>query len=253
MKNLATAQGAVEASIKARKELISGLEKLVDSHRAKLAEDETTAMDLATRKEGIEAKKKEVEDGIMRGLSTPSSPDIPTPTSAANGTGQTNSKEIERPEAEGFTPPPPDIETFTPPPQAMDTEEGTATGDSAPFVGEDNPMDRRYTSTTGAEDIHELPPQLNAPPPSYEPPPALPKQDSAAAAANDFLNSLNVGQVRQASSEIPAAATNGSTGDPRLKRRKLSHKNSNDVDEDIFGVAGVGGVDEDGVGALLGQ
>ena len=65
MKSLATAQGAVEASIKARKELISGLEKLVEKNKEKLAEEETTATDLSTRKEGVEVKKREVEDGII--------------------------------------------------------------------------------------------------------------------------------------------------------------------------------------------
>jgi regulator of Ty1 transposition protein 103 len=38
MKTLASAQGAVEASIQARKELIVGLEKLLESNRAKLAD-----------------------------------------------------------------------------------------------------------------------------------------------------------------------------------------------------------------------
>ncbi|KAK3719960.1 hypothetical protein LTR37_004083 [Vermiconidia calcicola] len=246
MKNLATAQGAVEASVNARKELIAGLEKLVENNRAKLAEDETTAADLATRREGVEAKKREVEDGIMRGLSTPSSPGIPTPA-AANGLSPTNSRGFERPETEGFTPPPPDVESFTPPPQ-----EETMTGDPAPLLGEDTPAERSFTSTTGAEDIHEQPPQLTEPAPAFEPPPALQTAESAsAAAANDFLNSLNIGQVRQASAEIPAAAT---TGDPRLKRRKMSHKSSEDVDADIFGgMNGAGGVDEDGISAMLGS
>ena len=240
LRNLSEAQGAVDASIKARKELLTGLEKLVESNRAKLAEEETTATDLTTKKESIEAKKKEVEDSILRGLS-PSSPDMPTPTSTGNGI---NSKEIERPEAEEFTPPPPDVETFTPPPQDLETE----TGDLAPLLGDADPIDPGFTTTTGAEGIYEQPPQLTEPAPAFEPPPALPQQDPAAA-ANAFLNSLNVGQVRQASTEIPSAATNGSPGDPRLKRRKMSHKAS-DVDEDMFGV---GGVDEDGVSALLGQ
>lgn len=274
MKHLANAQGAVEASIKARKELLSGLEKLVESNRAKLAEDETTSRDLATRKEGVESKKKEVEDGIMRGLSTPSSPDIPTPASAGNGTKQVNGAEVEAPEAEGFTPPPPDVEAFTPPPAAQaepDLEEITLTGDPVPLVGVDAPAERSFTTTTGAEDIQESPPKLNEPPPAFEPPPALqpsesPSQSASAVAANEFLNNLNMsmnmnaGQVRQASQEIPEGARDprllsGTTGDPRLKRRKMSHQKSNggDLDEDMFGAGAMGGVDEDGVAALLGH
>ena len=260
MKNLATAQGAVEASIAARKELLSGLEKLVESHRGKLAEDETTATDLGTRREGVEAKKREVEDGIMRGLSAPSSPEILTPNAAhSNGAVST---EIERPEAEGFTPPPPDVEAFTPPPAAAEQDEAES---PATLVsgGEDGAamIERSFTFTSGAENIYEQPPHLIEPVPAFEPPPAL----DSAAAADEFLNNLHVGvdveQVRHASTEIPSPAA-ASSGDPRLKRRKLSHKASSgsgggDMDPDIFGGQGSGmaeglGVDEDGISALLG-
>ena len=272
MKNLATAQGAVEASINARKQLLAGLEKLVESNRAKLAEEETTATDLASRRDGVEMKKKEVEDGIMRGLSAPSSPDIPTPTSAtlSNGTfaPTSNGAEVARPEAEDFTPPPPDVESFTPTPPAQQQEtEMTPIGDPIPLLSEESAFEQAFASTTGAEAIHELPPNFNEPPPTYEPPPVLQTRESssvdAAAQANEFLNSLNVvgggagGQIRQASSELPAAAANGDQpGDPRLKRRKMSHpkpSRNKDVDEDIFGVGNVGGVDEDGISALLRQ
>jgi regulator of Ty1 transposition protein 103 len=253
-KTLATAQGAVEASLKARTDLIAQLEKLVQSQRERLQSDEATFAELQGKREGVEAKKNDVEDGIMRGLSTPSSPDIPTPTNTSNSAFATGlngnadrdsadeRRELDRPEAEDFTPPPPDRDIISPVAEAMTPEEG--------------PMDPRtrrarnsFTSTTGAESIHEHPPNFNEPPPTHEPPPALPVDPSnAAAAAEQFLSSLTasgVGQVRQASTEIP----NGSS-DPRLKRRKLSHQSPVRREEE-FATSIDAGVDEEGISALL--
>ncbi|KAK5123721.1 hypothetical protein LTR85_002357 [Meristemomyces frigidus] len=257
MRNLASAQGAVEASIKARRELLDGLEKLVESNRSKLSEEEAAAADLSTKREGIEAKKKEVEDGIMRGLSAPTSPTAGnTPLSAGgaqtNGSATNGGAEPAAPETEGFTPPPPDVESFTPPPAAY----GTTTGDIAAMGGPDEYEDAepRLANTTGAENLTEQPTQFDEPPPEFEPPPAM----QASNAANDFLANLDMpaqqpqGMARQASGEIPASSLNGNPGDPRLKRRKMSHRPSTDVDEDIFGSGAAGaGVDEDGVAAML--
>jgi len=262
LRNLASAQGAVEASINARQELLAGLEKLVESNRSRLVEDEATAADLASKRESIETKKKEVEDGIMRGLSNPSSPHESTPPIGfladppVNGgtDGHIPSTEPAAPEAEGFTPPPPDVESFTPPPASE-----TLTGDPLAVLGEATPAEHLLTSSTGAEAIREQPPALNEPPPAFEPPPALPDPSkgtgAAAAAADDFLNNLNSERVRQASTEFPAAATNGNPGDPRLKRRKMGHHkpSTGDVDDEMFGSEAVGGVDEDGISAMLEQ
>jgi regulator of Ty1 transposition protein 103 len=265
MKNLATAQGAVEASIKARKDLLAGLGKLIDSNRAKLAEDEATAQDLSIRREGIEAKKKDVEDGIMRGLSTLDSAGVSDPALVGLGAqvnGGTNGHRggpvQGSPETEGFTPPPPDVEEFTPPPQESTTE----TGDPAPLIGDVNePNERLLANTTGAERLQEQPPKLDEPAPAFEPPPALSHETSdAMAAANSFLENLSAtmpshfsqAQTRQASSELPPDGSDGGAGDPRLKRRKLSHKSGGNIDEDIFGVGDVGGIDEEGVTAMLG-
>ena len=259
-KTLASAQGAVEASLKARTNLISQLEELVSKHRTQLESEEALFADLTSKREGTEAKKNEVEDGIMRGLSTPSSPDIPTPTNISNssflpnpnGSGNDSAderRELDRPEAEDFTPPPEDRDII----EAVD----------------DIPTDPRmrqarnsFTSTTGAEAIQELPPDFNEPPPAFEPPPAmsppapaptgLVDPSNAAAAAEQFLSNLSasgLGQVRQASQEIP----NGSA-DPRLKRRKLSQQSpvrrESGVEEDVA-TAFDAGVDEEGISALL--
>ncbi|EMC94058.1 hypothetical protein BAUCODRAFT_53492, partial [Baudoinia panamericana UAMH 10762] len=117
LRSLATAQGAVEASVRARRELLAGLERLVQESKVKLAEDEATMEMLGVRKEGIEVKKREVEDGIMRGLSNPSSPVAASAPAteglAQDGAVQTNGNGAEStaPEAESFTPPPPEIES----------------------------------------------------------------------------------------------------------------------------------------------
>lgn len=275
MRNLASAQGAVEASIQARRELLLGLEKLLESNRAKLSEEEASAADLTARREGIEAKKKEVEDGIMRGLSAPTSPTVGTPVSA--GASQTNGTATNggaAPEAESFTPPPPDVESFTPPPVDTELDEavGTDTGIDAALGGPDMTLDNPNSilaNTTGADNLTEQPPTFNEPPPAFEPPPVLSTEAALSTtenAANDFLANLDVplaatpkaqvqGMTRQASGEIPAMSANGNSGDPRLKRRKMSHakpSTGGDVDEDIFGAGAGTGVDEDGIAALLG-
>lgn len=268
MRNLASAQGAVEASIAARRELLAGLEKLVESNKSKLGEEESTVENMRLRKEGVEAKKREVEDGIMRGLSsTPTSPTVGTPNSASAGVSQQNGDtpgtfvkdfatavpEPAAPEAEGFTPPPddsaPEMEGFTPP-------------SAGEFLGTEDPG----TNPTGADLLTEQPPNFEEPPPAFEPPPALqtgPSLNTTEAAAENFLNDLstsmaaqqNQSMVRTASGEIPATSMNGYPGDPRLKRRKMSHQKSEaGVDRDIFGEgAGETGVDEDGISAMLAQ
>ncbi|KAK4542519.1 hypothetical protein LTR36_006772 [Oleoguttula mirabilis] len=268
MRNLATAQGAVEASIKARRELLDGLEKLVESNRTKLNAEEAAVADLSAKKEGIEAKKKEVEDGIMRGLSAPTSPtagNTPTGGAQTNGTLATNGGAAEpaAPETEGFTPPPPDVESFTP--LAEEEEYGTTTGDitasgdggGLDYYDDPEPV-LLASNPTGAENMPSEQPttDFNEPPPAFEPPPAM----QASNAANDFLANLNMPaqqqqppMVRQASGELPAGSVNGNPGDPRLKRRKMSHRPSTDVEDgDIFG-SGAAGVDEDGVAAMLAQ
>ena len=225
-RELRAAHGAVEASIKARKELLDGLEKLVESNRAKVVEEEATTTELQRKIDEVETIINEVEDSIMRGQDTPAS------NGHENGESWSG-LDPDRPEAEGFTPPPPDVEGFTPPPQdeaSADTLEGLS-------------GDQGYASTTGAEPMSEQPPNFDEPAPSYVPPPAT-ENTGSGAEHQDFLKNLlsQQGQVRQASGDMSA--------DPRLKRRKLSHNNGGDVDEEIFGGAGV---DEAGISAMLGQ
>lgn len=114
MKALANAETSVNESIKARKDLIAGLEKILESNKAELSKDEALQQELSSRRESTEAKKRDVEDKIMRGMAGAGSgtPDETQFAGATNG----NHDEIERPEYEALTPPP--VEALTPPPDA---------------------------------------------------------------------------------------------------------------------------------------
>ncbi|KAF2770695.1 DUF618-domain-containing protein [Teratosphaeria nubilosa] len=139
VKNLAKAEEAVEASIQARKELLAGLEKLMESNREKLTSEEAIMADLSAKKDGIETTRKEVEDSIMRGTSNPAtpttatSPHDPTNSNGANGHSTNGGAEPTAPEAEGFTPPPPDVESFTPPPPESGIDAPTSSTPLGPF------------------------------------------------------------------------------------------------------------------------
>ena len=120
LKNLANAEGAVSESIKARRDLIAGLKSIIETNRTTLASEEAQKETLITRKNVIEAKKREVEDGIMRGLSAPSTPVVahgsPISDPRTNGRvmqspNDNASVEPERPDVEELTPPPPESHT----------------------------------------------------------------------------------------------------------------------------------------------
>ena len=116
LKSLASAEGAVSESIKARSALLEGLETLLESNRRSLEKERGQLFELTTRKNTIDAKKRDVEDGIMRGLSAEDGTAGvvqgfagPTP----NGRGHDSaSAELERPQHEELTPPP--VESLTP-------------------------------------------------------------------------------------------------------------------------------------------
>ncbi|KAF6813429.1 DUF618 domain-containing protein [Colletotrichum sojae] len=106
LKSLANAEGAVAQCVKARKDLISELEKLLNANNEALAADEKQYAELTTRKAETEEKRREVELAIMRGLPAHEA-------SRSPGNGASTSPEPERPEVEALTPPP--VEAFTPP------------------------------------------------------------------------------------------------------------------------------------------
>ena len=106
LKKLANAEGAVAESIKARKLLIEGLEKMLDTNRATLETEEYQFAELSSRKLEIDTKKREVEDNIMRGFSS-SNPTTPI-GEISPGNQQspvTPGTEADRPEVEALTPP----------------------------------------------------------------------------------------------------------------------------------------------------
>ncbi|KAJ9625883.1 hypothetical protein H2203_004649 [Taxawa tesnikishii (nom. ined.)] len=150
------------------------------------------------------------------------------------------------PEVEGFTPP--SMEAFTP-----DASPGPE-GQLETTAGESAPRESLLESETFlADQIQEQGVNRNEPPPAFEPPPALQtgQQNDHSISPSigpDLLSTLNtLGQVRPASSTPP---TNGATADPRLKRRKISHKPA-DMDDEIFGT-GNGVEIDDEVAAMLG-
>lgn len=231
MKTLASAHSAVESSIKARTELIAGLEQLLQKNRSSLATDQATATELSTRLTATESRKREVEDGIMRGMSNPATPSNQSPGAGAadapsNGA---HGNEPTAPDYEEFTPPP-EVESFTPP-AIDDNEDSFAIGDNVP-------AEQLLADTSGAEVISEQQPTHDELPPSHEPPPVLESQPNKVLGA-DILSSLQMPQVRQASTELPTESA-----DPRLKRRKMSHNQPEEI-------IGADGVDEDGVAAML--
>ncbi|EXJ72548.1 uncharacterized protein A1O5_03694 [Cladophialophora psammophila CBS 110553] len=70
IKSLAAAESSVSASIKARKALIADLERILEINKTALAKEEETYLTLESRRASTEAKKREVEDAIIRGLSS---------------------------------------------------------------------------------------------------------------------------------------------------------------------------------------
>ena len=171
LRSLATAEGAVSESIKARQDLIKGLEKLLEANRAALAGEEIQHQELEERKSTVEAKKRDVEDGIMRGLSAETNSPAPlegTPGSDIHTNGdRETSVEPARPEIEELTPPP----------------AGTHTAVGSPFA-EEIP----FTTATGADIIQEQ--QLD----HTETAPVV--QPLLFPAGSDLLSSLSVPAAR---------------------------------------------------------
>lgn len=130
VKKLAVAEGAVAESIKARQALVAGLEKLLETNRAKLEQDESQVLDLKTRKDAIESRKREVEAAILKGLSAAETNKIsaaPLPVATTSPIAQ------ERPQVEELTPPP--MESFTP--VGSPQQAATSLHEPVPDIGDD--------------------------------------------------------------------------------------------------------------------
>lgn len=167
LKTLANAEGAVSESIKARNVLIKELEQILKSQYDQLAEEETQLHRLSSRRAEIDAKKKDVEDTIMRGFASNSNPSTP----AADGTP----KQAHSPNTPGQEPDRPEIEALTPPTQSPKSPNRES--EQSPFGGG---IKATYPSRS--------PPQAQ----SILPPPAT--------AGSDLLASLSSGPNNYTSS-----------------------------------------------------
>ncbi|KAL9120592.1 MAG: hypothetical protein Q9187_002848 [Circinaria calcarea] len=214
LKKLASAEGAVSESIKARESLVEALEQLLEINRIALASEKLQHSELVTRKATVEATKREVEDGIMRGLSAESGSNAPQTSgsieSHTNGNSQSKDPaptEPERPQMEELTPPP--------------------TGSLTP-TGSYHPAEEAMFAITPAGDItHEQQPSYTDPPPAVQP--------ALAHAGSDLLSSFTM---------PPAHAYGGSPiGGGTLKKRKMDFETDftefdggdamADLDEDV--------------------
>ncbi|KAI0115464.1 RNA polymerase II-binding domain-containing protein [Nemania sp. FL0031] len=113
LKTIAQAEGAVEQCVKARRVLVNELQKLLDTNRNALIEDENELENVMQKKMKAEDKKTEVERAIMAGLPN----DEPYPT--GNGQDDQPAADMDRPEVEALTPPSNDEGEFEPEPNPV--------------------------------------------------------------------------------------------------------------------------------------
>ena len=130
LKTLANAESSVSEVIKSRHALIDGLEKLLETNRSALSQEQSLATQLSERRAETETKKRDVEDGIMRGLSAENMP------AAHSGDNGMEGRTVARPEVEALTPPP--VESITPvgsPKQEpQDNYPGSTAQNPSPFI-----------------------------------------------------------------------------------------------------------------------
>ncbi|KAK4127483.1 DUF618-domain-containing protein [Parathielavia appendiculata] len=100
LKTLANAEGAVTQCIRARKDLIKGLEKILATNREALDVDEKRMMELSGRRTEIEQKRQAVEMAIIGGLSA-AGEEQPLPGRVS----MSPVPEPDRPQIEALTPP----------------------------------------------------------------------------------------------------------------------------------------------------
>ncbi|KAI0534809.1 RNA polymerase II-binding domain-containing protein [Xylaria digitata] len=112
LKTLAQAEGAVEQCVKARRELVNELQKLLDANRNALIADENELENVLQKKIRVEDKKEAVERDIMAGLPN----DEPYPTGGHQDDQPV--EEPDRPEVEALTPLSNEEEEFEPEPNS---------------------------------------------------------------------------------------------------------------------------------------
>ena len=210
IKSLAAAESSVSASIAARKALIAGLERILEINKAALAKDEETYLTLDSRKLSTEGKKREVEDAIIRGLSSAEAASENVTTGAG--------PDPAAPEHEGLEN---DTTTTTAP---------SAFVSSRPEIEDFTDDEGDYTTgkfdQDGDQPLAPAPTAVSAPAPEPEPTPT--RNPALAAALAEF--SASGGLRQDYSAFLPSSSTSrtrttsgGGTNAPSAKRRKTSH------------------------------
>jgi hypothetical protein len=253
IKSLAAAESSVSASIKARKALIADLERILEINKSALAKDDETYLTLDSRKVSTEAKKREVEDAIIRGLT---SAEASSATSSA-ATGADPGNHISPPGPGAM--PGLDTETNNPP---LTTTTGAVLSER-PEIEQltDDEDDYGTTITTGMFD-QDAPAPAPAPASPSTLGPAPLRNPAIAAALAEFSASggagLNLGLDADYSAFLPSAGSHthtqtqtrprtSSNGLPGAKRRKTSHGAEDEQVPDLgemgmedFGLPGLG-------------
>lgn len=214
LKSLANAEGAVSESIKARQALLGGLEKILETNRIAIAAEEAQHIEFTNRKAITEAKKREVEDGIMRGLSAEPSP-MANHTPVFDAETSVNGKGIhESYNGTSVEPQPPNVEELTPPPIESLTPVGSP---PLPTSAEANIRHEQQNSYMDSAVSTQLPP-------------------ANVTAGADLLSSLSMPPVRH------YVGNAGGVGGTPFKKRKLEPDFSDfgggddamaDLDEDV--------------------
>jgi regulator of Ty1 transposition protein 103 len=153
LKNLASAEGAVTECIKARKELVSALEKILIANREALKEDEAQLDLLRQRSLSAETQKKEVELAIIGGF--PLDPVQQSPGGHSSGSPV---PEFDPPQVEALTPP--HVQDHE---DAYDHATDAHNGHGQPLPMMSNPP-AAYSSAPGIEMLSNLASQYQAVP-----------------------------------------------------------------------------------------
>ena len=123
LKTLAHAEHAVSESIKARRLLIEGLEKLLEGVKAEIAIEDVEHLELGNRKLAIDGKKQEIETVLLREMSDGARSGDGSPI---DGSPDGYLREPEAPEVEPLSPP---VEALTP--EGSPTQENAMPQDTA--------------------------------------------------------------------------------------------------------------------------
>jgi regulator of Ty1 transposition protein 103 len=228
VKKLATAEGAVAESIKARRALISGLEALLETNKSKLSAEQAQVADLGSRKLAIESRKREVEEAILKGLSAADQHAIssaPLPVNPASTNPARDSGEPARPDIEALTPPP--VESFTP----VGSPQPQHVPDDVLPEPANNPVEPVAVPAPGTTAL------------STEPVTGI-------SAANALPNLDLLAQITHAAQRHAAATaegangTEGYEGEPSAKKRKMSRSIAEDDMAAFAGDGEIEGIDQ---------